>query len=79
MSFRGITSLENKKSNYMKREINHNQDLKIKELEITLKNLIMRVDKFIENDFHELKRLVGWLVGLAISGILIPIFLKLLF
>ena len=62
-----------------KGEINHQQNLEIQRLDITLKNLIVRMDKFIQNDFNHLRNLVYWLIGLAITGLLIPIFLKLFF
>ena len=62
-----------------KGEINHQQNLEIQRLDITLKNLIVRFDKFIENDFNHLRNLVYWLIGLAITGLLVPIFLKLYF
>ena len=55
----------------------NNQDVKIGKLEVKVDNLGDKLDKFIQNDFVHLRRLVLWLIGISITSILIPIFLKL--
>ena len=56
---------------------NNNQDIKISALEVKVENIGDKLDKFIGNDFVHLRRLVLWLIGISITSILIPIFLKL--
>ena len=53
------------------------QDIKIGKLEVKVDNLDNKFDVFIDNDFKHLRALVIWLIGISITGILIPIFLKL--
>jgi len=55
----------------------NNQDVKIGKLEVKVDNLGDKLDKFIQNDFVHLRRLVLWLIGISITGVLIPVFLKL--
>lgn len=59
--------------------VNSEQNKKIGIIEEKIANLDKNFNKFIQNDFVHLRRLVLYLIGISITGILIPIFLKLYF
>lgn len=58
---------------------NNKQDKEIAKLKQRLDDWFFIWDKFLENDFYHLRRLVLWLVGLSIAGLLVPIFIRVFF
>jgi len=59
--------------------VNSEQNKKIGIIEEKIANLDKNFNKFIQNDFVHLRRLVLYLIGISITGILIPVLLKLYF
>lgn len=58
---------------------NNKQDQRLSKLEQRVDDWFIIFDKFVQNDFLHLKKLVYWLIGLSVGGLLIPIFIKVFF